>query len=222
MVVPSLFAPGAQVVLDAPLATLPRCASVIRGYRPDRCPALDLPLCKGQKVRVEAGVECLVRLLAAERVAVFRCQSRGRSLAPESLLFLQDPASVEYGRVRKGQSLQVLFDVTLDPQPGDAVPMGGGQRDLVVGISEDGCLLQTARAFSFGTKLLLNFNLPEVGQARDLAVTVKSARRTDAAWLVEGVFDPACDAGRLMVRRYHQLLNARQLDAAMLRVSTLE
>lgn len=222
MVDPSLFAPGTQVVLDTSLATLPRCVSVIRGYRPDRYLALDLPLCKGQEVRVEAGVECLVRLLAADRVAVFRCQSLGRSLAPESLLFLQYPTSVEYGQVRKGQSFQVLFDVTLDPQPGDAEPMGDGQRDLVVGISEDGCLLQTGRTFGFGTKLLLNFNLPEVGQVRDMAVTVKSARRTDAAWLVEGVFDPACDAGCEMVRHYLQLLNTRQLDAAMLRVSTLE
>ncbi|MFH1057630.1 MAG: flagellar brake domain-containing protein [Pseudomonadota bacterium] len=223
MVDPSLFVPGTQVVMDTPLSTLPRCLSVIRGYRPQRYLALDPPMSKGQEVHIDAGVECLLRLVAADRVAVAHCRALGRAHGPEPLFFLQYPSAVQYGQVRKGQSFQVLFDVSLEAAPdGGAAGSAPGQRNLVVGISEDGCLLQTGCVLSFGARLRLCFNLPEVGLVSDLAVTVKTARQTEGAWLAEAVFDPACDPACQMVRSYLQLLNARQLDAAMLRLSTLE
>lgn len=220
MVDPGLFISGTLVVLDTPLSTLPRCQSVIRGHRPGRYLVLDAPLCNNQEVRLEAGIQCLVRMVLSDQVVAFRCHCLGRSPVPEPLLFLSYPDHVDYGQIRKGQSFQVCFETSISQEPGSQA-LDPEHHNLIVGISEDGCQLQAERALAFGAKVFLSFNLPEVGPVRDLEVTVKTARKTAVGWLVEGLFSPACDAACRQVRAYLQTLADRQLDDAMLRLSTL-
>ena len=221
MVDPNLFNPGAQVVLEAPLATLPRAVSVIRGLHPQRYIIIDPPLGKGREVRFEAGMELLVRLLKAQKILTFTSKCLGRSLAPEALLFLEYPLAVEYGQIRKGKNFQVFFDAAVRTLPGQA---GQERAELckILSISSDGCLLQAEASLPFGAKLCLGFTLPEIGPVRDMVATVKSCQAGKPAWLLEVVFDLENDEGLRQVRDYLSLLDQRQLDDAMLRLSSLD
>ena len=221
MVEPGIFSLGWRVVLDAPLATLPRAETVIRGLRPQCYLILDQPVCKGREVHYEPGLVVLARLVKGDRLLAFHSKVLGHIGSPEALIFIQYPEAVEYGQIRKGKSFPVLFDAQVSTDPRE-VPLDQTGRCLIMGISCDGCMLQADSPLPFGTKLGISFALPEVGPVLDMAATVKSCQRGDTAWTLEVVFNPEKDQGFRQVQDYLRLLDQRQLDDAMLRLSSLD
>lgn len=221
MVDPGLFIPGAQVVLEAPLATLPRAMSVIRGWHPQHYLILDPPSHKGMEVRFEPGVELLVRLIRGEKLASFRSRSLGRVLSPALLLLVEYPHAVEYGSIRRGKSFPVLFDASFCAGPGSPLP-GSPQRCMILSLSEDGCMLQSESPQAFGAQIPLSFVLPEIGPVTGLFATVKSCQRGNPAWELELVFNFDNQEPSRLIRDYLRLLDQRQLDNAMLRLSSLD
>lgn len=221
MVDSGLFVPGAQVVIEAPLATLPRAISVIRGLHPQRYLILDPPCHKGMEVRFEAGMDLLVRLIRGEKVVAFRSKSLGRVLGPAALLLVTYPEAVEYGQIRRGKSSPVLFDATL--RAGDGAPSAGpAEPCLILSLSEDGCMLQCESPQPFGAKIPLSFSLPEIGPVTGLCATVKSCQRGDPSWELEVVFNFEDQEQSRRIQDYLRLLDQRQLENAMLRLSSLD
>jgi|GEM_PF-7069912 hypothetical protein len=221
MVDSGLFVPGAQVVLEAPLATLPRAISVIRGLHPQRYLILDPPSHKGMEVRFEAGVDLLVRLIKGDKVALFRSKSLGRLQGPAALLLVMYPETVEYGQIRRGKSFPVLFDATLGAGDG-APPAGQAEPCLILNLSEDGCMLQCESPQPFGARIPLSFVLPEIGSVTSLCATVKSCQRRDPSWELEVVFSFEDQEHARQIQDYLHLLDQRQLESAMLRLSSLD
>lgn len=221
MVDSGLFVPGARVVLEAPLATMPRAISVIRGLRPQRYLILDPPSQKGMEVRFEAGVDLVVRLIKGDKVAVFRSKSLGRLQGPAALLLVMYPEAVEYGQIRRGKGFPVLFDATL--RAGDGAPsVGPAESCMILNLSEDGCMLLCESPQPFGARIPLSFILPEIGPVTGLCATVKSCQRRDPSWEMEVVFSFEDQEHARQIQEYLRLLDQRQLESAMLRLSSLD
>lgn len=221
MVDSGLFVPGAQVVIEAPLATLPRAISVIRGLRPQQYLILDPPCHKGMEVRFDAGMELLVRLVKGDKVAVFHSKSLGRIQGPATLFLIIYPETVEYGQIRRGKSFPVLFDATLRAGDG-ATAAGPAEPCMILNLSEDGCMLLCESPQPFGANIPLNFVLPEIGPVTGLCATVKSCQRRDPSWELEVVFSFEDQEQARQIQDYLRLLDQRQLESAMLRLSSLD
>ena len=208
-----VFQPGTQVVIElGDPNKLGKATSVLRGLKRDQFLLLDLPQQGQTSTLLQAGAQCIVRFIHEGRIIGFRSRVIGMLNEPEGLLFLQFPNHVESSKLRKHDRFPVEIDAVCATERLDGL-VDAYPRDIVLNLSEGGCMVSAFESFAKNAIVHITFFLPRQGQVNDVEAEVKRLAPKGEKYLLGLEFTDYLDPGYSVVRDYVKLLQSYRVRA---------
>lgn len=166
------------------------CRTTLLGWKEGDYLISDLPD-EEEGLEVVAGMPCMVRYRLSGKMLGYRSEIRGTQLTPEPLLFLSFPPHIEQILLRKYPRVPLNQRVSLVPRQESGEAGSRAPRTAVAGVLQDlGAiggrveLIEASPALEEGATVMLNFELPGLGQIMNLAGVVKHVHVEEVRFVV--------------------------------------